>query len=594
MFLRTTKRKNRDGSVVEYHQLAHNVRDPESHTAVAQIIHNFGRADELDREALVRLCRSIARVAGVEVRDALAPPPSAGEDAAGTRATKTAGPWPSDLRWLDSRPLGPVLAIEALWERLGIGPALRQAAAEDGCTGAYERAVLAMTANRLCEPKSKLGVWDRWLPRVHLPSCWELTLDQLYEAMDLLHRHAERVEEKVFFQTADLLNLTVDLVFYDTTTASFAVDFEDPDEDAEGGISQEGVSARSPEDPGKNTKPGLRKRGKSKDGTWNPQIVVALAVTREGLPVRSWVLPGNTTDVTTIEKVKADLRGWKLSRCLFVADGGMDSEENRRLLSLGGGKYLLAVRAGSVKEVKEEVLTRPGRYKKVADNLQVKEVEVGDGVLRRRYFVCFNPREAERQKRHRDDVLAELHEEMGRHKDWAATARWAIELLASKRTGGYLSISPTGQVYVDTLKAKKAEKLDGKWVLITNDDTLKPEDAASGYKGLLVIERCFRSLKTTQIHLTPMHHWLPRRIEAHVKICVLALLIQRVAETTTQKTWGWLRHALSQLQAAECETPTHRFFRRNEPSQDVVDLLKTLAIPLPKPILDLAPLPPKP
>ena len=593
MFIRTTKRKNRDGSVVEYHQLAHNVRDPESRKTVAQIIHNFGRADELDREALVRLCRSIARVAGVEVRDPLAQEASAGQAATGSQARKTAGPWPAELRWLVSRPLGPVLAIEALWERLGIGPALRQAAAEEGCTVAYERAVLAMAANRLCEPKSKLGVWDRWLPLVHLASCWELTLDQLYEAMDLLHRHAERVEERVFFQTADLLNLTVDLVFYDTTTASFAVDFEDPDEEFEGASSEEGAATPSPESPGNNTKPGLRKRGKGKEGTWNPQIVVALAVTREGLPVRSWVLPGNTTDVTTIERVKADLRGWKLSRCLFVADGGINSEENRRLLSLGGGKYLLAVRAASVKEVQEEVLTRPGRYKKVADNLQVKEVEVGEGVLRRRYFVCYNPKQAERQKHHRDGVLAELHEEMGRHRDWEATAKWAIELLASKRTGGYLSISPTGQIYVDTLKAKKAEKLDGKWVLITNDDTLKPEDAASGYKGLLVIERCFRSLKTTQIHLTPMHHWLARRIEAHVKICVLALLIQRVAETTTQKSWGWLRHALSQLQAAQLETPTHRFFRRNEPSQDVAGLLKTLSIPMPKLILDLAPLPPK-
>jgi hypothetical protein len=594
MFLRTTKRKNRDGSVVEYHQLAHNVRDPQSHKSVAQIIHNFGRADELDREALVRLCRSIARVAGVEVRDARLPALAAEDVIAVGGLSKAAGPWPSDLRWLEARPLGAVLVIEALWERLGIGSALRRAAAEDGCALAYERALLAMTANRLCEPRSKLGVGDRWLPRVYLPSCGELTLDHLYEAMDLWHRHAERVEERVFFQTADLLNLTVDLVFYDTTTASFAIDFEDPDEEGEGALCEPGASAPSPEERGKNTTPGLRQRGKSKEGTWNPQIVVALAVTREGLPVRSWVLPGNTTDVTTIEKVKADLRGWKLSRCLFVADGGLDSEENRRLLSLGGGKYLLAVRAANVKEVQEEVLTRPGRYKKVADNLQVKEVEVGDGELRRRYFVCFNAKEAERQKHHRDTVLAELHEEMARHKDWAATAKWAAELLASKRTGRYLSISPAGQVYVDALKAKKAEKLDGKWVLITNDDTLKPEDAASGYKGLLVIERCFRSLKTTPIHLTPMHHWLARRIEAHVKICVLALLIQRVAEITTQKTWGWLRHALSQLQAAEFETPTHRFFRRNEPSQDVVDLLKTLDIPMPKQILDLSPLSPKP
>ncbi|VBB41579.1 hypothetical protein TRIP_B120014 [uncultured Desulfatiglans sp.] len=91
---------------------------------------------------------------------------------------------------------------------------------------------------------------------------------------------------------------------------------------------------------------GLRKRGKSKNGTWNPQVVVALAVTREGFPVRSWVFPGNTADVTTIETVKKDLSGWQLNRCLFVADAGMNSEDNRKRLSLGGGKYLPGCQGG--------------------------------------------------------------------------------------------------------------------------------------------------------------------------------------------------------------------------------------------------------
>jgi hypothetical protein len=94
----------------------------------------------------------------------------------------------------------------------------------------YERALLAMTANRLCEPESKLGVWDRWLSKVYLPACEGLLLRQMYEAMDFLYAEAHAVEEAVFFHTADLLNLDVDLVFYDTTTASFSVD----EEDAEG------------------------------------------------------------------------------------------------------------------------------------------------------------------------------------------------------------------------------------------------------------------------------------------------------------------------------------------------------------------------
>ncbi len=68
MYLRTTKRKNKDGSIVEYYQLAHNVRHERTGKPVARIIHNFGRADELDRIGLARLCRSIARVCGLEVR----------------------------------------------------------------------------------------------------------------------------------------------------------------------------------------------------------------------------------------------------------------------------------------------------------------------------------------------------------------------------------------------------------------------------------------------------------------------------------------------------------------------------------------------
>jgi len=586
MFLRMTKRKNRDGSVVEYLQLAHNARDPVTRKPVAQIIHNFGRADQLDRAVLVRLVQSIARVCGVEVRDPLAEPIPPGP---GSGPPQGPTIWPEGLRLRGSRQLGPVLVIEALWEKLGLGPLLRQVAREEGCEIPYERALLAMTANRLCEPKSKLGVWDRWLPRVYLPSCWELKLDHLYEAMDLLYRHAARVEETVFFQVADLLNLSVDVVFYDTTTASFSIDFEDTDDGAAPPSEQEALPGE-----GKQNGAGLRKRGKGKDGRWNPQIVVALAVTREGIPVRSWVFAGNTTDVTTVERVKKDLRGWKLNRCLFVGDAGMDSVANRELLSLGGGRYLLAVRAGSVAEVQDHVLTRGGRYKKLADNLRVKEVEVGRGALRRRYFVCFNPKEAERQKRRREEVLAELRAEFAQHREWSATAKWAVDLLASERTRRYLSVTENGTVYVDLVKAKAAEKLDGKWVLITNDDTLKPEDAAQGYKAMLVIEQCFRALKSTQIHLTPMNHWLPHRIEAHVKICVLALLIQRVAERACAKTWGWLRHTLGQLQATEFETPHHQFFRRNDPPQEVALLLKTLNISMPKPILAIAPTRPNP
>ncbi len=547
--------------MVEYYQLAHNVRHSETGNPVAEIIHNFGRSDELDRDDLVRLCRSIARVCSVEVHDPLDPP-----EIATVPVRKQSPALPEEVRLIQTFEFGVPLVVEALWERLKIGPTLRKVMEESGGTPLHERALLAMVANRLCEPDSKLGVWDRWLQKVYVPSCSTLKLYQMYEAMDLLHWNVDEVENAVFFHIANLFNLVVDVIFYDTTTASFSID--EADEDTETGA-------------------GFRKYGHSKDGTWSPQIVVALAVTREGLPVRSWVFPGNTSDVDTVRKVREDLRGWKLGRALFVADSGMNSSTNRDELARACGKYLLATRMASVSEIKEEVLAKPGRFRTISENLQAKEIVVGDGELRRRYVLCYNPREAERERKHRAQVVKELEEELKNHPNHQATAGWAIDLLASGRYKRYLTVDKQGRIRLNRETVQQASKYDGKWVLQTNDDTITVEDAAAGYKGLLVIERAFRTLKSTRIKMEPMYHWLPKRIEAHVKLCVFSLLIERVAELKCKQPWPNIRRTLSTLQATEFHTRKNQFFQRNEPSSELVRTLKSLEIPMPKAVLDI-------
>jgi hypothetical protein len=559
MYLRSTKRKNKDGSTVEYYQLAHNERHPQTRKPVAKIIHNFGRADQLDRQELVRLCHSIARVCGLIVTD-----PYDESVASSENASFGLG---ENLTIRQTLALGCPMVIEALWERLGLKKTLEEVAKDAGAKIPYERALLAMVANRLCDPESKLGVWDRWLSTVYLPSCQDLKLRHMYEAMDLLHAHAEQVEKTVFFQTADLFNLEVDLIFYDTTTASFSVDGEDE-------------ADRHPNAT-------LRKFGHGKEGFWAPQVVVALAVTREGIPVRSWVLPGNTADVSTVEMVRSDLRGWSLGRAMFVADSGMNSEDNRTELARACGKYLLACRMANVTEIKREVLSKRGRYTVFKDNLHAKEVIVGDGERRKRYILCYNPKEAERQRKHRQMIVELLEDELARHKDRSATAQWAIELLASRRFKRYLRILKSGKVRIDRSAVREAEKYDGKWVIETNDDTISLEDAACGYKSLMVIERCFRSLKRTQIKMTPMYHWASRRIEAHVKICVLALLVERIAELACGTPWHRIRRALDKLQVTEFFDLNHRVLMRNELPADTRNTLKLLKITPPRQVVHL-------
>jgi len=140
---------------------------------------------------------------------------------------------------------------------------------------------------------------------------------------------------------------------------------------------------------------------------------------------------------------------------------------------------------------------------------------------------------------------------------------------------------------IDRGKIREAARYDGKWVIETNDDTISLEDAACGYKALMVIERCFRSLKKTQIKMMPMFHWVPRRIETHVRLCVLALLIERVAEQACGKPWRHIRDALDRLQVTNFENSSHRFLHRNEIDLETTNLLKSLNIATPKQVPEI-------
>jgi hypothetical protein len=552
MYLRTTQRRNKDGSVVRYYALAENVRDPKKGHVEAKVVHSFGRADRLDRATLERLVRSIRRVLDA--------------DAGGVPAGTKNGERPIEIE--ASFDLGVVHVVEQLWARLGIGQAIADRLAAEERHAPHEAALLAMTAQRLARPGSKLACHERWLERVWLPAARDLSLDQLYRALDVLAEHGDAIEEAVFWHSVDLFKLDVDLVFYDATTAWFECDAEDVAPESWRGL----------------TFAPLRKRGHSKEGRDNdPQVIIALAVTRDGMPVRSWVLPGDTADVTTVAGIKDDLRQMRLGRALFVGDAGLYAKANLAELARGAGRYILATPIGRVKEIKDEVLSRPGRYAEITPNLRAKEVIVGRGERRRRYILCLNVEEAAREKRHRDEILDHLQLELDRLASEHPKA--ACRLVASKRFGPYLSQDEHGRPFIDRAKVRRAEQLDGKFVLTTNDDTLSAADIALGYKGMWIIEACFRKMKTTGLGIRPMFHWTPRRIVAHVKLCVLALMIQRAAEIATDAPWSRLADVLERLKAVRFTAEGETIVQASRIQPELAAILKKLDVSTPKPIL---------
>lgn len=553
MYLRTTRRRNKDGSEVCYYALAENSRHSEKGHVEARVVHSFGRADKLDRAVLERLVASIRRVLA---------------EGSGEPAVEGRGVGEIEIEAVFE--LGVIHMVKALWDQLGIGAAIASKIARKKLKAPHLAALLAMVVQRLERPGSKLACHEHWLERVWLPEAKDLALGQLYRALDLLAEHGDAIERKVFWNSVDLFKLDVDLIFYDATTAWFETDEEDV-----AGHTWRGLQFEP-----------LRQRGHSKEGRDNdPQVVIALAVTREGVPVRSWIFPGNTPDVTTVQKVKDDLREMRLGRTLFVGDAGMYSKGNLEELAKGAGRYILATPIRRIKEIKDEVLSHPGRYAEIAPNLRAKEVVIGEGERRRRYILCLNKEEADRQKWRRAEILETLKAELTALKK--DHPKRACQLLASKRFSPYLSQDQNGRPFLDNDKIKRAEHLDGKFVLTTNDDTLSVADIALGYKGMWIIESCFRRMKTTGLEVRPMFHWMPHRITAHVKLCVLALMIQRAAEIATEQTWRQICDLIVPIKAV-CYTAEGRsIVQASKIPPEARDILKKLNISMPKTILNV-------
>jgi len=562
MFLREVRRRNKNGTQVSYLQLVHNEWDAAAQASRTKILYSFGRIDQVDLAAIERLIASLSRLL---------------DPAAAFRVTAS-----SELRFLESRPLGGTHVLEGMWQRLGIDKVLRKLR-----TGRrdprVERVLFALVANRALDASSKLAAAGWVNDDVHIDGLPKTSDDACYRAMDWLLEITDALEQEIFHQVANLLNLEVDLLFFDTTSTYFELD----EPDAPVVRDERGTTLPDTSDGDGATTAGFRTYGKSKDHRDDlPQIIVGMAVTRTGIPVRVWCWPGNTPDSALIRQVKQDLRDWTLARVIWVADRGFASAENRRYLRRGDHHYIIGEKLRSGSAEATAALSRQGRYQQVAGNLRVKEVRIAED---ERFVICHNPDQADRDAAVRARLLAQLTELIDGADKLSATKRAELRGVISTKPGlnRYLRVTPSGLLRIDKATVKAETNLDGKYLLRSSDPHLSAEDIALGYKQLLQVERGWRDIKQV-IDLRPIYHRLEERIRAHVVLCWLALLLVRIIETATGATWRSLTAELNRLHVITFTGPHGTFRQRTELTKPQRDIYAKLQLDPPSKVIELA------
>lgn len=544
MYLREVVSSRKRGPDTRYLQLVEGERDAQGRVQT-RILHSFGRTDQLDVEQIRRLVDQLGRYLD----------PAMPAAATGLEVTRT---------WT----FGGSHLLNSLWRELALDQFFSRALEARSFAQPVERALFALVCHRALAPDSKLACsrWagaSAWIPGLERGGA-ELDVQHLYRAMDFLHGAMAELQEHLYFQVTDLLSADVSVLFYDTTSVSFYLD----EADAEGGLRRHGFS--------KKKRPDL------------PQIVVGLAINRDGIPVRHWIYPGNRIDKTTVEEVTRDLLGLRPRRFLFVGDRGMVSQANLDFLESRRLGYLLGCPFRTDPALEAHLLSLRGRYRPVREGLGVKETLLADGDRTLRYLLCRSDARAERDARRRASVLERLKAELENKKKGAASGdtRASHGLLSKPGYARYLVKTAEGKLRIDPAKVAAAARHDGKYVLVTNELDLPAEELVLGYRDLWRAECAFRSMKSV-LDLEPVQHRTPERITAHVHICVLAYLLARIAENRGQSGWEQIRERLERISLTELTTDRASVFQTKALTREERDLLNCCRVAPPPKILQV-------
>jgi len=550
MYIREVTSQRKHGPDVIYLQLAEGYREAKTGKVKTQILHSFGRKDKLDLRQVHRLVNQLCGYLNPEDR------PDLLSGIVVTHSWDYGGPY----------------LLDALWHELELDRFFLDALAERAFEQPLERALFALVAQRALAPASKLAC-TRWAgSRAWIPGLDDggegFSSQHFYRAMDFLFAAMPKLQQHLYFQVTDLLNADVSILFYDTTSVSFYLDEADPSGE-EGGAE------------------GLRRYGLSKKKRPDlPQIVVALAINRDGLPVRHWVFPGNQADKATVERVTTDLRGLRPRRFLFVGDRGFVSQGNLDYLESRRLPYLLGCRPRSDRVVNKAVLSIRGRYRPLREGVGVKETTVTEGGRTIRYLLCHNEARAAHEARVRGQIVATLEAELEGSRTKERHTRKSCKLLSQPGYARYLKELNGGGLRVDRSKVRQEARLDGKTVIMTNDLKLPAGELVQGYHDLWLAERAFRSMKSI-LEIEPVYHRTKERVTSHVHLCVLAYLLTRLVENRSGESWELVRERLNQISLTGLKTERATVLKTKELNAEERSFLKRCGVESPPRILQI-------
>ena len=530
----------------EYLYLVENAREGGRH--VQRVIKALGRRDEVEASGLIDgLIASAARHS--------------------RRSIVLSSFYRGQLPELHRLSIGPDLVFGRLWAEMGCRNALKSLVADRRFSFDVERAVYLTVLHRLMISGSDRHAND-WCSRVRVPGAEGLDLDHAYKAMawlgevDAVGRStAEAVEEALYRHRQPLFG-AVSIAFLDTTTLWF-----------------EGAGGES-----------LGQYGHSKDYRGHlKQVVLGIVLDDADRPIASFLMPGNTADVTLLLPVVKRLRErFGIREACIVADRGMISADTIAALEAEKIEYILGVRERTSREVRAEIIEDDGLAVPLLIPRQKGETELAvreTTIAGRRYVICRNAEEAKKDAAARAELVAGLERKL---------AQGDKALVANKGFRRFLK-TPEGDGFViDRAKVEADARFDGLFVLRTNTK-IAALQVVLRYRNLLAVEDAFKTAKAL-LATRPIFHKTDAGIRGHLFCTFLALvlrkeLIDRLAVRRSRLEWQRIVDDLADLSEIDVEQDGRRARLRTAPGPTIDPICRAIGIALPPVFQEMPPVP---